>query len=340
MFSVVNQSRKQFPCFLNAIITNRNCEGFSMKKWVALQGNFQENDEIITFIGGESEYIDNKSGENKKTGKIGKLMFEDGFVNGSIEMTVEFESLNHGDEIQIIFDYKDYNDFSCVGIANSEYKYEYKYFDGKWNWGELVGYDIELAPKTEYIIKAEIIGSVITLFINNVKIFSTYSKNFLSRTNVGIWTRSQSIIKIHDFKATFEKPKAFIVMQFDKNYNELYTDVIKPVCENNGYDVCRADEGVNTGLILQDIIDAIQNSAIIIADISPNNPNVFYEIGFSHALNKPTILLNEKTSREHLPFDVSGFRTIFYDNSIGGKRDVEEKLSKFLINISANIPRI
>ena len=65
----------------------------------------------------------------------------------------------------------------------------------------------------------------------------------------------------------------------------------------------RADEGLGTGLILNDIISAIKNSALVIADITPDNPNVFYEVGFAHALNKPTILLNEKkqcTSQQKL----------------------------------------
>lgn len=187
-------------------------------------------------------------------------------------------------------------------------------------------------------MKAEIIGSILTLFVNNIKVFSTYLKEPQNRTQVGIWVRSKSSITIHNYKANYEKPKAFVVMQFGKNYDDLYQDVIKNVCEKNGYNVYRADEGLDTGLILNDIVSAIRNSALVIADITPDNPNVFYEVGFAHALNKPTILLNEKNQRERLPFDISGFRTIFYDNSIGGKKLVEEKLTQFIQNINLNIP--
>lgn len=62
-----------------------------------------------------------------------------------------------------------------------------------------------------------------------------------------------------------------------------------------------------------------------------------YEIGYAHALKKPTILLCDKALRDRLPFDVSGFRTIFYDNSIGGKRRVEEKLEVYLQNINNSL---
>lgn len=126
-------------------------------------------------------------------------------------------------------------------------------------------------------------------------------------------------------------------MQFDKDYDDLYNGVIGPICKEFKYDVIRSDESYSTGIIIQDIIKQINESSIIIADITPDNPNVFYEVGYSHALKKPTILLNEKNRREKLPFDVSGFRTIFYDNSIGGKSEVESRLRMFLKNINDNI---
>jgi nucleoside 2-deoxyribosyltransferase len=71
---------------------------------------------------------------------------------------------------------------------------------------------------------------------------------------------------------------------------------------------------------------------VIIAEITPVNANVFYELGYAHALEKPTILLaNRKT--EKLPFDVSGYRVIFYDDTIGGKSNIESTLTEHLKNI-------
>jgi nucleoside 2-deoxyribosyltransferase len=129
-----------------------------------------------------------------------------------------------------------------------------------------------------------------------------------------------------------ESPKVFIVMQFSDNYNILYKDVIKPLCESYGLTPIRADEFFHSTPILKDIITSINDSSLIIAEITPDNPNVFYEIGYSHALNKPTIILCDK-KREKLPFDLSGFRTLFYENSIGGKNKVENDLRKFIESI-------
>lgn len=89
--------------------------------------------------------------------------------------------------------------------------------------------------------------------------------------------------------------------QFGGDYDILYDEVIKPVCEELKYNPIRGDEVVSCTLILNDIITSIRNSAIVIADITPDNPNVFYEVGYAHALNKPTILLCEKVIRDKLP---------------------------------------
>ena len=66
----------------------------------------------------------------------------------------------------------------------------------------------------------------------------------------------------------------------------------------------------------------------MIAEITPANQNVFYELGYAHALKKPTILLAERG--KELPFDISGYRCLFYENSIGGKKAVEDGLREHL----------
>ena len=66
------------------------------------------------------------------------------------------------------------------------------------------------------------------------------------------------------------------------------------------------------------------------AEISTQNPNVFYELGYAHALRKPAILLVRRQEGQKMPFDVSGYRAIFYDDSIGGKKAVERTLEQHL----------
>jgi hypothetical protein len=147
------------------------------------------------------------------------------------------------------------------------------------------------------------------------------------------WGRS----KVHFEHTTIETadPKAFVVMQFGGPYDAIYHDVIKPVCKSKGFDAFRADDVYRPGIILQDIIAGIAESEIVIAEVSSKNPNVYYEIGYAHAIGKSTILLVER--EVDLPFDIRSYRCIFYDDTIKGKNEVELTLGKHLDNIKGII---
>jgi nucleoside 2-deoxyribosyltransferase len=47
-------------------------------------------------------------------------------------------------------------------------------------------------------------------------------------------------------------------------------------------------------MILHDVAQGIVDARVIVAEITPPNQNVFYELGYAHALGKPTILLAER----------------------------------------------
>ncbi len=98
-----------------------------------------------------------------------------------------------------------------------------------------------------------------------------------------------------------------------------------------GFEVTRIDEVNRPGIIFQDIQKKIEDAKVVIAEITAPNQNVYYEVGYAHALNKPTILLAQR-GRE-LPFDIRSYRVIFYDDSIGGKPLVERTLREHLDSI-------
>lgn len=181
-------------------------------------------------------------------------------------------------------------------------------------------------------------GSILELFYEDVLVIS--AQHPVRPGPLAVFIQSSKEVKVKNIATTKQDPECFVVMQFTDEYNTLYAEVIKPVCEKFGYKVVRADEFYSSGLIIDDITKSIQQTSLVIAEITPDNPNVFYEVGYAHGTAKPTILLCDK-KREKLPFDVAGFRTIFYDNSIGGKSTVEEQLRKHLEALTApsqNLP--
>ena len=91
-------------------------------------------------------------------------------------------------------------------------------------------------------------------------------------------------------------------MQFSDPYNEVYRDAIEPLVAEIGFEPLRVDDISSLGIIINDIRNQIAESSIVIAEISEKNPNVYYEVGMAHAIDKPTVLLAQRGTS--LPFDV------------------------------------
>jgi nucleoside 2-deoxyribosyltransferase len=119
--------------------------------------------------------------------------------------------------------------------------------------------------------------------------------------------------------------KAFVVMKFnDEDLNSAYLGVIKPVLTDAGYIVTRIDEVKDSSEINDQVRNEILGSALILADLSQERPNCYYEAGYAHALGKTVIL----TAREGTPihFDLSTHRFIFWKNENHLRTQLLERL--------------
>jgi len=121
----------------------------------------------------------------------------------------------------------------------------------------------------------------------------------------------------------------FVIMPFSDSISEsVYKHSTKQVCQELGLNVQRADEIFSTNPILDDILSAIQEASIIIADISGKNPNVLYELGISHILKQNQTIMITHEEFAQLPFDISHFRIIRYKDTIKGKVTFDDQLKK------------
>lgn len=309
-----------------------------MKKWMPIRGNFIQDGENIIFKGVGQRSTDNSASMLFPYPLVpdGIVLFEDIISTGGIEADVKFDDFNKGDLARIVFSYQNNCYYMCAGVTNLSPNYGFFFMNGQLNTVYTTGNIDELAM-SEFHIRLQLMGSFLELYINGIKVLASAIPLGMNHTQVGIWVKSKGKVTISNFRTNYIRPEVFIVSQFGGYYDVLYDEVIKPVCEDLNYNPIRGDEVTSCTLILNDIITSIRSASVIIADISPDNPNVFYEVGYAHALAKPTILLCEKGIRNKLPFDVSGFRTIFYDNTIGGKRQIEEKLRSHLQSIDYSI---
>jgi len=192
-----------------------------------------------------------------------------------------------------------------------------------------------LKPSVRYQMAVTVQGSDMSLSVNGVDVAEArLPSRPVKRREVGLFCQSTGKITIRDFRAEAAEPQAFIVMQFSSPYNEVYSSAIKGVCTEMRISPVRADEIYGPGIIIQDVIDRIARSQLVIADITPPNQNVYFEVGYALALGKPIILLaRTPAAGDRLPFDLSGFRVLFYEDSIGGKPMLEAGLRRHLQEI-------
>lgn len=125
--------------------------------------------------------------------------------------------------------------------------------------------------------------------------------------------------------STVPKPYIFVLIPFDKKFNNSYKFGIKGAAEEVNAYAERVDELIFTEGILEKIFNQINKADVIVADMTDRNPNVFYEVGYAHALGKIVLLLTQKA--DDIPFDLKHRQHIVYEGDIEKlKNELVEKL--------------
>ena len=104
---------------------------------------------------------------------------------------------------------------------------------------------------------------------------------------------------------------ALLITPFDASAQRL-RDTVKRALAEVGVNVKMPDSWESEDAA-DALIGAITSTDLVIADVSRENPNVFYELGYAHALRKNTILLVSKDANPRFPFDIAGSYVFSYD---------------------------
>ncbi len=116
------------------------------------------------------------------------------------------------------------------------------------------------------------------------------------------------------------KPHAFVAMPFGIkpghdgaliDFNRIYADYIGPALEAAGFEVFRADEEQRAGDIRTDMFQELLMADLVVADLTLDNPNVWYELGVRHALRARGVILVQGP-RPSQPFDIYTDRKLHY----------------------------
>lgn len=108
-------------------------------------------------------------------------------------------------------------------------------------------------------------------------------------------------------------PRCFVIQPFDKGpYDKRYKDVLAPAISDAGLEPYRVDEDPAVTIPIEEIEKGIREAEICLADVTTNNPNIWFEVGFALANGRPVVMICADPRQEQYPFDVRHRQIIPY----------------------------
>lgn len=108
-------------------------------------------------------------------------------------------------------------------------------------------------------------------------------------------------------------PTCFVIQPFDSGrFDKRCDEIFKPALEQVGLEAYRVDRAPSVSITIDAIEDRIRTATICLADITTDNPNVWYELGYAFASNRSVILVCADSRTNKYPFDIQHRPVIEY----------------------------
>jgi nucleoside 2-deoxyribosyltransferase len=123
-----------------------------------------------------------------------------------------------------------------------------------------------------------------------------------------------------------------VIQPFDKGrFDKRYRDVFAPAIEAAGLEPYRVDRDPGASIIIEEIETRIRDADVCLADITTDNPNVWFELGYALASGKEVCLICADERVERYPFDVQHRLILKYScESRSDFDELKEKVSERL----------
>jgi hypothetical protein len=106
-----------------------------------------------------------------------------------------------------------------------------------------------------------------------------------------------------------------VIQPFNDTYNKRFDSLYKPAIEAAGMTAYRVDQDSSAVVLVEAIEKNIKLAAVCLADISEDNPNVWYELGFAYAAGRPVVMAcSDQRGRtaKPFPFDIQHRAIVTY----------------------------
>jgi len=111
-------------------------------------------------------------------------------------------------------------------------------------------------------------------------------------------------------------PVCLALLPYSIEKDHPVRDAIEAAASEAGFNVLLPERLAVPGDIFSHLTRLVNEADVVVADITGNNPNVFFELGMRFALGKPLLTLTQGI--EQIPFDIASHRVIAYRNSPDG----------------------
>lgn len=226
-------------------------------------------------------------------------------------------------------------DGALKALEQSDYE---KYFE---LLGEVITWASKSQRESSYnalrynYIKGEMSDRLYSLYFNA---FANVLKDDIKELPINVSTHAEAtqgdkIVFSPNFfkvpKQDVSEKQVCVLFDFDnpKNYA-----CIQVACAELGFICVKADDSTKSNPFTQNIFEMIFTSQIVIADLTGNNRNVFYEIGIAHTLGKEIIHIAPKKDVENMASDIQHIHMVGYKNLY----DLKGKLQLILKPFSPN----
>jgi hypothetical protein len=125
--------------------------------------------------------------------------------------------------------------------------------------------------------------------------------------------------------------RCFIIMPFKTEFlpvRDMIREVVQQAIQATAI---RADDIFEVGEVVAQVRQAIQRADFCVADVTGNNPNVMWEIGYARALEKDVVALRQHT--EDIPFDIRTER--FFTYSLSDLNAAKAPIAKAVKNLAS-----
>jgi len=128
--------------------------------------------------------------------------------------------------------------------------------------------------------------------------------------------------------------RCFVIQPFDNDkYDRRYIDVFEPAIRKAGLEPHRVDKDPSVRIPIENIEKQIAEATLCFAEISTDNPNVWYELGYAFACGKDVVMVCSEERQGKFPFDIQHRLILTYKT--GSKSDFEKLEDAIIDKIQA-----